>query len=1322
MVLRQCLFVLWIGWAIASTVPVELPEIDYHKVGDRIGVFGLFDALSVFDYEGQSAYLVEQPSSNSKLFLRDLSKNTNKPIATCNGRISQIGRLGEDTVLVNGNFTTFNNKSYDPPIIFNIESGDVTSIIPTSQKRDGSELQGTVKTTFIDKDLIYLGGDFSFNNTYGAAIYNQTSKELYSTPFQGFGQNSSINTIAKILDNDDDDVDTGSIIFGGKFDTLGLPDLLKRNVSSNSTRKHEKNSTNTSLITAEQMISLRHGTFTNVNAAPNEQDSSLVCPSSGSSWSLIPNQGGQWAVNLPSALNGLYPTKARLYIPSGNDGVKNFRIYTYPNNGIMNLSYIDPATNTRKYCDASCPLILASALADAVNHNMDNDKNSTDPNTFIDKTSGSFSTYYDPSTKTKTLGYGETYQEFAFENQVPIDKIAVTITDWYGSKGELSGFELYLNSIVVYGNDTLNEPNCDEEDDLSNYSDINDGKFASIQSLSDSVTSTTYVVSTDSNAKMTLYPNITYSGNYSLLFHTPGCLEDNSCAKRLMVNVTVLDTEDTVLATHIIYQNNNYNKFDYLFYGHLNGSATTDGRNKIVVTNAGPISGASDVWTVVDKVTSNIVTLDDYYARNSSNTTTKKNKLDYDTTTLTLNGLFEYSLKNFSSFDSSAVSYKKDNKTIISKRNTFVGNSSINVLSSKLSEGSEVQNINVNGKVLSLLGDFQSKNLTLSNSNLLTLKLSQYNSTSNESENALTKRLFKRDSQKIYGVEFNDSISNIFNYYDSEVFVGKFAIQNLGTTIKDLSKKNETISSGNNFALYRDSTWYTFGNEFYDVEFDQFSNFTLDDVELFVFSSSGSDDSKIWDNTQKKWYDSNYDVSAAIDINSKQQVLSGSSFNVMDLRSRSQAYIGDDMKLKRFDYLVTSGNISASFYVNDSVSILGGNFKSKIGSNLAVIKNDGKKSSATPIDLDLSLSDNKTVQALYADRKGKYLFVGTNGSVSIGQSSVSGIIIYDLMRNKATNFQPASLSNGDSELVVNSIALHDDDSKLLVGGDFSSAGSLLCEGLCIYDIKNTRWTSPLESDALSGVVTHMNFFETNKVLIGGSLKLNGKSQSFVTYDVSKGTFSSSIKALDSKEVVEKFILVDEDHMPNGRIIAFGSNFVKGYDGSLWHSIDDGIDFDSRATLRDIKLLPLSKSASGNKQKFFDDDLVLVLAGAFNLTQQGPVNLALYNSTTWLPFVYTTDNSTLGSIDSILIKDSLRLQSLEDVKKDSKMTRGQVVGVSLAAALGTTALMGLLYLIPYYAFFKRSNRKGSPQRIHENEMMEAVNPQELFHEIDLHRNH
>ena len=129
----------------------------------------------------------------------------------------------------------------------------------------------------------------------------------------------------------------------------------------------------------------------------------------------------------------------------------------------------------------------------------------------------------------------------------------MTIIDWYGDQGILAGFELYQNAITVYGNDSLNDPNCqsDASDDTNNNAVINSGSFKSVQSINPAITNTDYLVTSDTNAKITLYPNISYLGNYSIIMMTPGCAYDGSCARRAIVNVTVVEM------TMMYYRQNN---------------------------------------------------------------------------------------------------------------------------------------------------------------------------------------------------------------------------------------------------------------------------------------------------------------------------------------------------------------------------------------------------------------------------------------------------------------------------------------------------------------------------------------------------------------------------------------------------------------------------------------------------------------------------------------------------------------------------------------------------------------------------------------------
>lgn len=1316
------------------------PGIDFDLLGGQIAVLGEFDGLSFYNYANDSEFLALTEDDNQYLFLRNILSNTDARIATIeSGTVTQLTQLSDDTVLVAGTFTTFNGNDYQSPIIYNVSSGDVTALFGLSSKREDS-LLGEVKATLVDGDLIYLGGDFVFNNTNGAAVYNITSKTLLSLPFMGFGENSTVNSIIKYSLSDDE----GSIIYGGLFDTLGLEQLLMHNISFMSNSTNSTNSTNTSLIAAEQVVSLKNAVFSNVNGASGNDDSSIICPSQDVVWSLQDNSGGQWAAELPAGEKGIAPTKVRIYVPEdSSDGVETFRIYTYPNNGIMNLTYVNPETNELTHCDASCPLLLGSSLKDLTDSNSEERESLSDDDTIYVDESGSYSIYYDSSTKSKSLGYGSNYQEFALVDNVAIDKIGITVTSWYGSKGEIAGFELYTNSIRVYGNDTLNESNCgDESNQQTNEAVINSGDWVSVATLDTTLTDTDYIVSVatnDSSSSITLYPNISYAGYYSLLFYTPGCTADDSCGYRSIVNVSLIDTSDQLLASELIYQNNLDDKFDYLYYGHLEGSSTEESRNRIVIEFDSLIDlTANESWVVVDKVLANIVSLDTYYSLNSTNSTDNSTSAAYEIQTMSLNGLFEYSLANFSNFSPDLVYSDSDNETIILDTNTFVGNSTINLLSGNLSEDSTLSQLilqnGTDSTKLLLLGDFASENITLLNSNLISLTVDGYSETYNETiANISTRSIKKRDEQTYLGVTFNDSILNIVGVNGGYIYMGAFSGTDNSTTLHNLANNNESTSTVNNFALSVDDAWYSFGNSYIDANFSQFASLDLEDVSYYIFSTlSGS--YQVWDNTNFEWLSSsnNLDVSASLNLeNRNQQIIGGSSFGYMTYNGENEAFFTNNTEFVSLNLNVTEGSILTSYYVNSSFSVLGGMFTANLSiQNVAVLKNNIGASLAD----DAVWGDDSAVTGLYVDTQEEYLFIGTNSSVEIHSSNVTGLVVYSLANGSFSSVQPPDLSTNDNSPVrITSFAYYDTDHKLLVGGHFDNAGSLDCGGVCIYDVANTRWINPLAgslSASISGDISNAKFLSSSTILISGNLTLNGDSEDFVVYDFSKETFESAGTSLNSIGIsdshVESYIInEDSDSKLNGRMCAFGLDFVVGFDGNKWSRIDDLFVFDENTVFVDLKLVDLSNENSANtKQTYFDNDKALLLAGLFNLTDYGMVNVAIYDGASWIPYIFALQNSSMGLVNSLLFEDVYRFQSSSDVSDSKKkLSTGQIVGISLACALGSTALLGLLYLIPMFVLFKDS-RKGNDmnQRIHEDEMMNVVNPEELFHEMDMQRNY
>lgn len=1327
--LSTLLLLLYTCSTASALANLQHPGIDFNLLGGEISLFGQFDGLSFFNTNNASAFLNPQAPGHTGLYVRNSTSSAIFSAATLDGNVTQTIQLTSDSALLLGNFSHINGVALLPPVVFNITTGQIDTIWPQNQKRDlPQDQQGSVYSALVDGDNVYLGGDFVFNNSNAVAVYNLKTKVLLSTPFMGFGSNSVVNSIAKYSGNSNS---AGSIVFGGAFDTLGLPELLMHNMTYNVTAD---NTTNSSLISAEQLVSLKHATFSNVNGAPGDNDASLACPSSANTWSLQDNSGGQWAVELPNAMKGLVPTKVRIYLPDDStNGIKNFRIYTYPNNGIMNLTYVDPNTNEIAYCDAWCPLLQANDLRKVVDSNK---ANQTSNNTIVSQNStvfidslGSYSTYYMPGQNTRNLGYGLNYQEFALVNQIGIDKIGLTALSWYGSKAEFSGFELYQDQIRVYANNTLNEPSCGSLSDAhSNRVQLNSGNWQSVQLLNSGVTSKDYLVSTvqNSQASLTLFPNISYAGIYSVLLYTPGCSLDGSCAKRSIVNATVINANGTTVATHQIYQNNLEDKFDYLFYGHLNASTSSE-QTQIRLDYVSPVDpSVQEPWMVADKAVLNIVLLDTYYTKNNTNSSGNANKTALYILYMKLNGLFEYSLANFSTFSPALVTAVSGNTTYISKNNTFVGNSTINMLSGNLSSVSSVSQILVNGNSLLLLGDFQSSNISLSNNNLISLLLTGYNTTLNEAL-ASVLGLSKRD-QTILGFQFNNTITSMYPYANGTILLGQFSISG---NVKNLAAGNATAQSASNFAYYENGQLYSFGNTFYNVDFSQFTQIWLEGVQYFVFASDGGIYTT-WDNTHKKWLTlSNVlDITGSLTFNDLQLVV-GSSFVSMSTKGVDAAYFSNSTVIQPYGFKVTNGSILAAYFVNSSYSVIGGNFKTDpSSSNVALLQNN----TLTPLYQGATWSNTSTISSFYVDQNSGILYTGSNGSVNIGNTPVTGLSIYNLRNKTIFPVQPPSLSsNNGTSISVNAIAFFEDSKQLLVGGLFDRAGSLDCGVVCIYDTVNTRWLNPQSGSntfGLSGSVTDAKFVTSSVVLLSGLLTFNGTATSFITYNFASGSFSLPPTGFASagvkSQTVEKFIINDNDNAQlKSRMVAMGQNFVSAFNGSSWNRIDSAISYTNSTLLTDLKLVQLSsKNPNNTNQSYFNADKALMLSGVFSLKDYGVTNVAIYDGASWTPYIFTLNNSRIGLVETMSFQEIYRLQSSDDIKNNEHfMSVGQVVGISLACALGSTAFLGMLYIIPLFLLLRETRKKEAMRkRISEDDMMNIVDPSDLLHEMDLQRNY
>lgn len=351
-----------------SFEPVPPSNLDLSELG-RVALTGDFDAISLYSYQEQTESRYNTNGSQSLVTQRP--NGDFATTVTSDGYIKSMcpfvmkdGTLAG--VIVGGNFTSLGDQ----------QTQGVAMYDPTSQKITPLPgLTGNVDVVWCDQDTntVYVGGDFKGGNSTNAIAWVGMAG-WSDLPFAGF--NGPVNEIRG--------APNGNMIFAGSFTGLG-----------NATAPTRKDQQSINLSSAN--ITAESSTTANGFSDPNN----IVCKTSGqdgagNTWLLEDGTPGFWKANLSF---GFQPTKLRLWnTHQDGRGTETFRFTAFPLNGIMNFTFIDPATGNNATCDARCPL----------------------------------------SNDTKVP-----YQDFRFVNTVGMSSFQIDISAWYGRGGGLNGIELF---------------------------------------------------------------------------------------------------------------------------------------------------------------------------------------------------------------------------------------------------------------------------------------------------------------------------------------------------------------------------------------------------------------------------------------------------------------------------------------------------------------------------------------------------------------------------------------------------------------------------------------------------------------------------------------------------------------------------------------------------------------------------------------------------------------------------------------------------------------------------------------------------------------
>ena len=792
--------------------------------------------------------------------------------------------------------------------------------------------------------------------------------------------------------------------------------------------------------------------------------------------------------------------------------------------------------------------------------------------------------------------------------------------------------ELMSLDIYAYAISSFNEPVCDDVSNGANSSATGPWTQApSGTSTSAYLTALLQGSPVDPrSAAVTFFPDIKQSGNYSVTVYTPGCIGDNTCNTRGQVNLTgiMANTPGTGTAASpvstTLFQTNDFDKFDQVYYGFVDADS---GSFRPSVTLAPATNQKGPLTIVAQRV-----------------------RFELLNSTGGLNGLFEYNPNqatvdtDFSSsmIDSAGMQLNPGaevNSLVVIGSNIFVGgNFSSSNISNIFSIGdsatplpggglnSGVQDIYANGNTLYVGGNFTStqdgstKGLngvaafdTSSNAwqplgagvNGIVMQIVpiQLNITANQPETVITINGFFNQVNS-FGNNASFSANNFAIWVPSH----QNWLNNIDATTMAVTGQliTQTSVPGNPPLLAGSVSSGSIGAS------DAVALSTSNGLAVQQIGSSGA-------NIQR--------APPSFTIPS-----SSNSTNSTNATSLSKRAISD---LPGAD---VNGATAGLFYTqsNLNLSIIGGHFsaRSSSGSSISnLIFINGSASDAVT-GLPPSVDTSSTFLAL--GTTGTSLFAGGTVTGRVDNEDVKGLIAFDLSTAAYISPQPAALAG--SNVAVNAIAPQPSSASVYAGGTFTSAGSLPCPALCVYETSRNQWTRP--GQALSGEVTGLVWADQNKLIVSGNLTVNGNSTQIVTYDAQAQTYTPFNGASSLPGPVTALIAADSSYNTlwaagkNDSLQASSPSYVSKYDGTNWQVISPSL---GTSTIYGLQVLAVTQNHASNS--LLADGQVLLVTGQLQIPNFGNASAALFDGETFQPFLLSnTMDGGAGTLRAAFVEN------------------------------------------------------------------------------------
>ncbi|KAI4115147.1 MAG: hypothetical protein LQ345_004199 [Seirophora villosa] len=876
-------------------------------------------------------------------------------------------------------------------------------------------------------------------------------------------------------------------------------------------------------------------------------------------------------------------------------------------------------------------------------------------------------TYVDPVTNEETgcdasgarcplsNNVSQQYQDFAFVNRVGMSAFQIDISDWYGKGGGLNGIQLFQDDIYAYAIPELNEPACANIGFPSDSTPTGPWKTApSLKSESQYLKAELTVQDVqDATASVVFRPDIKQAGNYSVTVYTPGCLQDDSCSSRGIANVTGVFTEGGApIPPQQIYQTNNFDKYDQIYYG--------------------PVDVNSESFRATVTLTP--------FTQQGKGISLVAQRVRFANTSYTggLNGIFEFDPNQGTTL-------------------TDFSKSSFNLAGTDLEPQAIITSLAVAGGITYIGGNFTATDREFKN----IFAVTDGNSTSlpNGGLNQPVSTMYLFGDLLYVGGNFTDtvngSVSGLNNVaaYDtaSQAWVA------LGSGVR--GRVNTIVPLELNVTENQVETCITVNGDF-----DQLESF--ESAPVVPVPGFG-----VWVPSRQNWLQNlnlntrtvTGKLSTATNITDSSPLLAGTissqgvpgaqdavsltseplRLNPLGIQMQPRQ-VTSPMRKRAVSGQNVTGAVAGLFHKRGelNITVIGGHFTATASNgstinNLAFINATGAISG-----IGSSLDDDSVFLAL--NTQADILYAGGTISGSLDDIAVNGLILYDLAQGNFAFPQPPAL--GGDNVAVHAITTRPESTEVYVAGEFDTAGSLGCPSVCMFD--RGQWSQP--GTGLSGLVAALTWQGNDKLLVGGNISVNGNATALANYDVTRRQWTPLEDAATAVPGPVTALTAANDDVSQfwvaGRSTS-GSAYLVKYNGSSFQTIGDSGMLGDQTIIQGLSMLSLNDNHA--KNDLVPQGMTLLLTGSLSLPNFGNASAALFDGTSFAPFILSTSGSGPGSLSQLFSEKSVSFRTSgkpvtpcgrsadlthANILPGGRLARGFVVLIGLACALGTIFLL------------------------------------------------